>query len=90
MIESASSGAIQMVDEGAAQFGQFVPQFSILEAPYLWRDAAHMRRVLSSPLVDEMNEHAGREARHARHRLDLLRQASRHLRHQADQAPSTT
>jgi len=54
-IESVSSGAIQMVDEGAAQFGQFVPQFSILEAPYLWRDAAHVRRVMASPLVDDMN-----------------------------------
>ncbi len=40
LIEAASSGAIQIVDEGAAQFGQFVPQFSILEAPYIWRDAA--------------------------------------------------
>ncbi len=55
VIEAASSGAIQIVDEGAAQFGQFVPQFSILEAPYIWRDAAHIRRVLSSALVDEMN-----------------------------------
>jgi len=54
-IESTSSGAIQMVDEGAAQFGQFVPQFSILEAPYLYRDAQHMRRVLTSPILDEMN-----------------------------------
>jgi tripartite ATP-independent transporter DctP family solute receptor len=55
-IESASSGAIQMVIEGAAQFGQFVPQISILEGPYLWRDPAHMRRVLSSPVLDEMSE----------------------------------
>ena len=55
VIESTSSGAIQIVDEGAAQFGQFVPQFSILEAPYLWRDPQHVRRVLGSPLVDEMN-----------------------------------
>jgi tripartite ATP-independent transporter DctP family solute receptor len=54
-IESTSSGAIQMVSEGAAQFGQFVPQFSILEAPYLWRDVAHMRRVLTSPLMDELS-----------------------------------
>jgi len=54
-IESVSSGAIQIVDEGAAQFGQFVPQFSILEAPYLWRDAAQVRRALSSPIMDEMN-----------------------------------
>jgi TRAP-type transport system periplasmic protein len=54
LIEAASSGAIQIVDEGAAQFGQFVPQFSILEAPYLWRDAAQIRRALGSPLVDDM------------------------------------
>src|SRR5438046_8099344 len=56
LIEAASSGAVQIVDEGAAQFGQFVPQFSILEAPYLWRDPQHMRRVLASPIVDEMND----------------------------------
>jgi tripartite ATP-independent transporter DctP family solute receptor len=55
IIESASSGAIQIVDEGAAQFGQFVPQFSILEAPYIWRDPQHVRRVLNSPVLDEMN-----------------------------------
>ena len=54
VIESTSSGAIQIVDEGAAQFGQFVPQFSILEAPYLWRDPQHVRRVLGSQIVDEM------------------------------------
>lgn len=55
LIESVSGGATQMVDEGAAQFGQFVPQFSILEAPYIWRDAAHVRRALASPLIDELN-----------------------------------
>jgi tripartite ATP-independent transporter DctP family solute receptor len=55
LIEAASSGAVQVVDEGAAQFGQFVPQFSILEAPYIWRDEKHMRRVLNSPIMDEMN-----------------------------------
>ena len=55
VIESTSGGAIQIVDEGAAQFGQFVPQFSILEAPYIWRDAAHIRKVLSSSIVDDMN-----------------------------------
>jgi tripartite ATP-independent transporter DctP family solute receptor len=55
VIESTSSGAIQLVDEGAAQFGQFVPQFSILEAPYIWRDPQHVRRVLNSPILDEMN-----------------------------------
>src|SRR4051794_2792043 len=52
-IESVSSGATQMVSEGAAQFGQFLPQFSILEAPYIWRDPAHMRRALDSALMQE-------------------------------------
>ena len=56
LIEATSTGAIQLVDEGAAQFGQFVPQFSILEAPYIWRDPAHVRKALSSPLLDEMNK----------------------------------
>jgi len=54
VIEATSSGAIQMVDEGAAQFGQFVAPFSILEAPYLWRDPAHMRRALDAALMDDM------------------------------------
>jgi tripartite ATP-independent transporter DctP family solute receptor len=55
LIEATSGGAIQIVDEGAAQFGQFVPAMSILEAPYIWRDAAHLRKVLTSALVDEFN-----------------------------------
>jgi TRAP-type transport system periplasmic protein len=55
LIEATSTGAIQMVDEGAAQFGQFVAQFSILEAPYLWRDEKQMRRVVVSPIMDEMS-----------------------------------
>jgi TRAP-type transport system periplasmic protein len=54
IIEATSSGAIQMVDEGAAQFGQFVAPFSILEAPYLWRDPAHVRRALSATLMEGM------------------------------------
>ena len=55
LIEATSTGAIQIVDEGAAQFGQFVPQFSILEGPYLWQDAAQIRRVMASSIPDEMN-----------------------------------
>lgn len=54
-VESASSGAIQMVDEGAAIFGQFVPQISIIEAPYIWRDAQHMRIVIASPIMGELS-----------------------------------
>jgi len=56
VIEALSSGALQLVDEGAAQYGQFIPQVSILEGPYLWRDQPHMRRALSSPLIDDFNK----------------------------------
>src|SRR5438045_9419579 len=59
VIESTSSGAIQIVDEGAAQFGQFVPQFSILEAPYIWRDTQHVRRALNSPPRECTNQRQG-------------------------------
>ena len=55
LIEATSSSAIQMVDEGAAQFGQFVSEFSILEAPYIWKDPAHIRRAMASPVLAEMN-----------------------------------
>jgi tripartite ATP-independent transporter DctP family solute receptor len=54
-IESCSSGAIQMVSEGAAQYGQFHAPFSILEAPYLWHDPAHLRRALASPVAETMS-----------------------------------
>ena len=90
LIEATSTGAIQIVDEGAAQFGQFVPQFSILEAPYLWK-----RRRADPPghgLVDPRRDECGarRQAVDARHRLDVLRQAPRHVRAARRSTPSTT
>lgn len=54
-IEATSTGAIQLVNDGAAQFGQFVPQISILEAPYIWRDHAHLKKALASPFMQEIN-----------------------------------
>jgi TRAP-type C4-dicarboxylate transport system substrate-binding protein len=62
VIESTSSGAIQIVDEGAAQFGQFVPQFSILEAPYIWRDPQHVRRVIGSTYYGKRHVTSGTRA----------------------------
>jgi tripartite ATP-independent transporter DctP family solute receptor len=55
MIEATSSGAQTMVTEGAASLGQFVPAYSLVEAPYLWRDAAHMARALASPVMEDLN-----------------------------------
>lgn len=55
-LELELSGAIQMVSEGAAQFGQFLPPFSILEAPYLWRDPDQIRRALASPVLGQLSD----------------------------------
>ena len=33
-----------------------VPQISIIEAPYIWKDSVHMARALQSPLMDELNK----------------------------------
>ena len=54
-IESAKLGGIQLVNDGGAQFGQFSRSVTVIEAPYIWRDQAHMRRALSSPIMDEFN-----------------------------------
>jgi len=44
MVEAVGSGASHLVTEGSALIGQCLPQISIIEAPYLWTDAAHMAR----------------------------------------------
>jgi len=55
-VEMTSAGAIGFVSEGAAALGQFAPTLSIIEAPYVWRDAAHMAKALASPLIGEFNK----------------------------------
>ena len=42
MIDAVANGAQQVVTEGAANFGAWVPSISVVEAPYVWRDAAHL------------------------------------------------
>ena len=55
-IEAVSSGALQMVIDGPAACGQFLPVLSVLEAPYLWRDVAHVQKALASPLIPELSD----------------------------------
>ena len=55
LIESVSSSALQMTTDGAGQLGAFLPQISVIEAPYLWRDAAHLAKAAGTPLFAKMN-----------------------------------
>ncbi len=56
MIEAVSAGIQQMVTEGAANFGEWVPYISVVEAPYIWKSPDHMIRVVNGPLLKEIND----------------------------------
>jgi len=63
MIEALGSNALQLYTDGAGTFGAWVPAISVLEAPYIWRDAAHMAKGMASPdaraLVDQLVTNRG-------------------------------
>ncbi len=42
MIEAVANGTQQVVTEGAANFGAWVPAISVVESPYIWRVADHL------------------------------------------------
>ncbi|MFO1151188.1 MAG: sialic acid TRAP transporter substrate-binding protein SiaP [Alsobacter sp.] len=56
MMDGVSSGVIQMTTEGAGAISVFLPPLSVFEAPYLWRDAAHLAKAQNSPLFAKLNE----------------------------------
>src|SRR4051812_17970157 len=63
MIEALASNALQLYTDGAGTFGSWVPAISVLEAPYVWRDAAHMAKGMASAdaraLVDLLVKNRG-------------------------------
>jgi tripartite ATP-independent transporter DctP family solute receptor len=56
MIDAVANGAQQIVTEGAANFGAWVPSISVVEAPYVWRDAAHLQKAMNGPIGQKFNE----------------------------------
>ena len=56
MIEAVGLGTQDIVTEGAANFGQFVPSISVIESPYVWRDAAHLAKVMAGPIGEDLNK----------------------------------
>jgi len=55
MIEAVGMGTQEIVTEGAANFGQWVPSIGIVEAPYIWRGVDHLLAVMDGPIGQEMN-----------------------------------
>lgn len=54
-IENVIVGTQQLTTEGAAAISQFFPPLGALEAPYAWRDEAHLRAVMKSPIAEELS-----------------------------------
>lgn len=56
MIEAVSAGALQFTTDGAGALGAFLPQLTLIEAPYLWRDAAHLAKAAGTQVYGKMNQ----------------------------------
>ena len=55
MIDAVANGAQHIVTEGAANFGAWVPSIGVVEAPYVWRDAAHLQKAMNGPIGEQFN-----------------------------------
>jgi tripartite ATP-independent transporter DctP family solute receptor len=56
MIEAVANGTQQIVTEGAANFGAWVPSISVVESPYVWRDADHLVKAMAGPVGRAFND----------------------------------
>ena len=77
MMESVAAGALQLTTDGAGALSAFLPQLSVIEAPYLWRDAAHMAKVAATPIFGRMN--AELVAKRGMRMLNVTYYGKRHL-----------
>lgn len=50
LLQQEKQNSIQMALTGAGTLGNLVPQISVLEAPYLWKDFASEKKVLNGPI----------------------------------------
>jgi TRAP-type transport system periplasmic protein len=77
MIEAVSAGALQITTDGAGQLGAFLPALSVLEAPYLWRDAAHLSKVAGTPFYAKLNDELA--SKRGMRMLNVIYYGKRHL-----------
>ena len=55
-IEAVANGTQQLVTEGAANFGAWVPSIGVIESPYVWRDADHLVKAMSGPVGKQFSD----------------------------------
>ena len=54
MIEQAQVGALQIARISVGPMGPLVPELNVFNLPFVFRDAAHMEKVIDGPIGDEM------------------------------------
>ena len=61
MIEQAQVGALQIARISVGPMGPLVPEFNVFNLPFIFRDAAHMEKVIDGPigtdLLDKLTKH---------------------------------
>ena len=79
MIEQAQVGALQIARISVGPMGPLVPELNVFNLPFMFRDAAHMEKVIDGGIGDEMLKklsehgiahHADLETLEVLHRLD--------------------
>lgn len=54
MIEQAQVGALQIARISVGPMGPLVPELNVFNLPFMFRDSAHMEKVIDGPIGDEM------------------------------------
>ena len=54
MIEQAQVGALQIARISVGPMGPLVPEFDVFNLPFVFRDGAHMEKVIDGPIGDEL------------------------------------
>jgi tripartite ATP-independent transporter DctP family solute receptor len=54
MIEQAQVGALAMARISAGPMGPIVPEINVFNLPFMFRDAAHMQKVVDGPIGEEL------------------------------------
>ena len=56
VVEGVQEGMVEIITEGPAQFGTWIPKASQVEAPFLWQSVEHMQKALNGDYKDVLNE----------------------------------
>jgi tripartite ATP-independent transporter DctP family solute receptor len=54
MIEQAQLGALAIARVSVGPMGPIVPEFNVFNLPFMFRDAAHMEKVIDGPIGEEL------------------------------------